>query len=76
MANIHPVHPIAFRGARALSNSTVYTVDVSGANAQTYTATADYNPTDNEANKCGQFVLDARGTRTSTPYTDCWTRTR
>ena len=59
-----------------VTESGTYTVDVSGADSQTYTATADYNPTDNEANKCGQFVLDARGTRSSTPYTDCWTRTR
>lgn len=59
-----------------VTTSGTYTVDVFGANAQNYSATADYNPGDNEATKCGQFAIDGRGTRTSTPYTDCWTRTR
>lgn len=59
-----------------VTGSGTYTVDVSGANAQNYTATALYNPTDNEATKCGNFAIDGRGTRTSGPYTDCWTRTR
>lgn len=53
-----------------------YTVDVSGANAQNFTATAGYNNVDKESTKCNSFTIDGRGQKTSLPLTDCWTRTR
>ena len=59
-----------------ISDSKAYTIDVGTANFNTFTATATYNNADNESNKCNTFTIDARGARTSLPYTDCWTRTR
>ena len=59
-----------------ISDSKAYTIDVGTANSNTFTATATYNNADNEASKCLTFTIDARGARTSLPYTDCWTRTR
>lgn len=57
--------------------SGAYTVNVApGANSNNFTATAGYNKSDNEANKCLTFQIDARGTRTSLPLADCWVRTR
>lgn len=58
------------------SDSGAYTIDVGTADSNNFTATADYIPSDDEENKCNIFQIDARGTRTSLPYTDCWTRTR
>jgi type IV pilus assembly protein PilE len=58
------------------TDSGTYIVTVTAANASTFTATADYQPTDTETSKCNIFQIDGRGTRTSTPYIDCWTRTR
>ena len=59
-----------------VTESGSYTIDVAGADASNYTATALYNNADNELNKCGSFQIDGRGTKSSGPYTDCWTRTR
>lgn len=59
-----------------LTDSEAYTVDVTAANANNFTATATYNEGGNEATKCLTFQLDGRGNRTSAPLTDCWTRTR
>lgn len=59
-----------------ITGSGTYTIDVAGSTANNFTATALYNRGDNESNKCASFTLDGRGTRTSLPYTDCWTRTR
>jgi len=58
------------------TESQTYTVNVTFADASTFTAQADYNPVDAEAAKCDIFQLDARGNRSSTPLGDCWTRTR
>lgn len=59
------------------TDSGSYRVNVApGADANTFTATATYLNTDGEAGKCATFQIIADGTRTSTPYTDCWTRTR
>ena len=63
-------------GANYVTESGSYTVNVPAADASDFTATAIYNKTDGEENKCGSFNIDGRGTRTSLPYTDCWTRTR
>jgi type IV pilus assembly protein PilE len=59
-----------------ISDSKAYSVDVGTAISNTFTATATYTKSDNESNKCNTFTIDARGARTSLPYTDCWTRTR
>ncbi|HEX5788569.1 MAG TPA: type IV pilin protein [Woeseiaceae bacterium] len=53
-----------------------YNIDVAGANATTYTATATYLKADNEAGKCATFTIQPNGDRTSAPLADCWTRTR
>ena len=44
--------------------------------AANFTATATYLPPDEEAGRCLTFTIDGRGTKTSGPWTDCWTRTR
>ena len=68
---------LGFSGAgNVMSDSRSYTINVGAANASNFTATATYNDLDNEAGKCLTFEIDARGTRTSGPYTDCWTRAR
>jgi len=60
-----------------ISDSGSYTIDITpGADASDFSATATYNHPDNEASKCLTFTLDGRGTRTSLPDTNCWTRTR
>ncbi len=53
-----------------------YQIDVAGADASTYTATATYLKADNEAGKCATFTIRPDGDRTSGPLADCWTRTR
>ncbi len=53
-----------------------YRIDVAGANAATYTATATYLKADNEAGKCGSFTIQPNGDKASAPLADCWTRTR
>ena len=49
---------------------------VTAADANNWTAVATYQNADPEADKCSTFQLDGRGVRTSTPDTDCWSRTR
>jgi type IV pilus assembly protein PilE len=41
-----------------------------------FTVTATYKGADGEALKCKTFTIDGRGSKTSSPYTDCWTRAR
>jgi len=41
-----------------------------------FTCTTTYQPNDDEANKCNVFSINDAGNKTSTPYTDCWTRRR
>jgi len=53
-----------------------YQIDVAGANASTYTATATYLKADNEAGKCASFTIQPNGDKASAPLADCWTRTR
>jgi type IV pilus assembly protein PilE len=62
--------------ANYITDSASYSVTVTAANASNFTATATYRLDGAEATKCSLFQLDGRGTRTSTPDTDCWTRTR
>jgi len=53
-----------------------YQIDVAGANASTYTATATYLKADNEAGKCASFTIQPNGDKASAPLADCWTPTR
>ena len=53
-----------------------YTIQVTAANASNFTATATYQQGGTEANKCLTFTIDGRGSKTSSPDSDCWTRTR
>ena len=53
-----------------------YTIQVTAADATNFTATATYLQGGSEAGKCLTFTIDGRGTKTSGPDPDCWTRTR
>ena len=53
-----------------------YTIQVTAANASNFTATATYLQGGSEAGKCLTFTINGRGSKTSGPDTDCWTRTR
>ncbi|MEE4163641.1 MAG: type IV pilin protein [Woeseiaceae bacterium] len=59
-----------------LTGSDTYSVCVTAADANNWTAVATYQRADAEAGKCNTFQLDGRGVRTSAPYDDCWSRTR
>lgn len=53
-----------------------YEVVVTAADANTYTAQADYLLADEEEAKCNLFTIDARGEKGSDPNDDCWTSTQ
>lgn len=53
-----------------------YTIQVTQANASNFSATATYLHGGSEAGKCLTFTINGRGTKSSGPDTDCWTRTR
>ncbi len=59
-----------------ITDSTTYSVCITAADASNFTAVAIYQPTDAEADKCGEFSITGRGVRESKPKLDCWTRTR
>jgi len=59
-----------------ISDSSTYSISITAADSNTFTAVATYQRSDNEASKCLTFQIDGRGVKTSAPYTDCWTRTR
>ena len=59
-----------------LSDSDSYIINVGGADANDFTATATFQLGGDEAGKCLTFQIDGRGAKTSAPDTDCWTRTR
>ena len=59
-----------------VSETGSYTIDVAGADASNFAATATYTKVDNESTKCSTFGIDGRGAKTSSPLTDCWVRTR
>ena len=63
-------------GAGFVTDSGAYTVDVTACNAANFSAQAVYNLAGPEAGKCASFTIDGRGTRVSSPDTDCWIRTR
>ncbi len=61
-----------------ITDSGAYSVTVTAADANNFTAVATYLPGGNEAAKCPTFTIDGRGDKTSPDgsYADCWTRTR
>jgi type IV pilus assembly protein PilE len=63
-------------GGNFLTDSKSYNVDVTAADASTFSATATYQKADAEAGKCATFSIDGTAARTSTPFDDCWTNTR
>jgi len=62
-------------GAAFITNSNSYSVSVTVADANNFTAVATYQNADDEAGKCLTFELDGRGIRISAPLPDCWSRT-
>lgn len=62
--------------ANQVSDSGSYQLNVTAADANDFTAVAAYLNADAEAGKCGTFQIDGRGTKTSAPLADCWSRTR
>ena len=58
------------------TESGTYKVCVTAADADSFNAVATYSKADAEASKCLTFQIDGRGTKTSGPHSDCWTRTR
>ena len=59
-----------------ITDTESYSVRVTNADANDFTAVATYRKTDAEAGKCQTFDIDGRGGKTSLPDTNCWTRTR
>ena len=57
-----------------ITDSDAYSVTITVNNASNFSVTATYQLGGEEADKCLTFTLDGRGTKTSLPYTDCWTR--
>lgn len=53
-----------------------YIVDVTFADANTFTAVATYTKSDEEADKCHSFTINATGNKASEPKLDCWTTAR
>ena len=63
-------------GVNFLTASGSYVCAVTAATAESFSATATYQKGDAEAGKCATFSIDGAGTKTSTPFDDCWTNTR
>ncbi len=63
-------------GANFLTDSSSYIVNVTAASPAAFAATATYQKGDAEAGKCATFSIDGVGSKTSTPFDDCWTNTR
>ncbi len=57
-----------------ITDSEAYSVTITANTASNFSATATYQLGGEEAGKCRTFTSDGRGTKTSGPYTDCWTR--
>lgn len=53
-----------------------YQLAITSADASNFTATATYRHGGKESSKCLTFTIDGRGSKTSDPETDCWTRKR
>ncbi len=63
-------------GATFLTASSSYICTVTAASPAAFSATATYQMGDAEAGKCATFSIDGIGSKTSTPFDDCWTNTR
>ena len=63
-------------GENFQTDSHSYVVNVTAANAATFSATAVYQNAGAEAGKCATFSIDGRRAKTSAPRVDCWTNTR
>jgi type IV pilus assembly protein PilE len=59
-----------------VSDSGSYRLTVTAAGPNDFTAQVVYLNADAEAGKCATFQIDGRGTKTSAPLADCWSRTR
>ena len=59
-----------------ITDTESYSVSVTAADANDFTAVATYQNADAEAGKCQTFNIDGRGGKTSLPDVNCWTRTR
>lgn len=57
-----------------ITDSDAYSVTITANSASNFSATATYQLGGEEAGKCLTFTIDGRGTKTSLPDTDCWTR--
>ena len=60
----------------AITETGYYQLAITSADASNFTATATYRHGGKEASTCLTFTIDGRGSKTSDPDTDCWTRTR
>lgn len=63
-------------GCPFITDTESYSICVTAADANDFTAVATYQKPDAEAAKCLTFNIDGRGGKTSLPDTDCWIRTR
>ena len=63
-------------GNTAITENDYYVIDVTAADASNFTATATYRFGEPEVSRCQVFTINGRGAKTSTPYTDCWERSR
>ena len=59
-----------------VTDSESYKVKVNAAGPAAYNATATYQKADDEAAKCATFTINGTGSKSSTPFDDCWTNTR
>ena len=59
-----------------ITDTESYSVSVTTADANDFTAVATYQNPDAEKDKCLTFNIDGRGGKTSLPDDNCWTRTR
>lgn len=59
-----------------ISDTGSYSIQVTAADANDFTAVATYLNADAESGKCLTFQIDGSGVKTSGPLPDCWTRTR
>jgi len=57
-----------------ITDSDAYSVTITANDASNFSATATYLLGGQEAGKCLTFTIDGRGTKTSAPDGDCWTR--
>jgi type IV pilus assembly protein PilE len=57
-----------------ITDSEAYSVTITANDASNFSATATYQLGGEEAGKCLTFTIDGRGTKTSAPDGDCWTR--